>query len=201
MNIHFPMRSVDVLHVDDDADIREIIGTAVGSDPIFTVRSCASGEEALAATANWSPDLILLDLNMPGMDGPTTLARLHKQPQTAGVPVIYVTGAAKAKGLEDLRSPGVAGVIIKPFDPATLCSQINAILCRSHRKLENSNRDLQRKTAIGLAIVESSEDAIVAKDLDGTILSWNRGAQRLLGFTADDVIGHNIRSFIPTDQL
>jgi PAS domain S-box-containing protein len=201
MNLPFPIRSVDVLHIDDDADVREIIGTAVGSDSIFTVRSCASGEEALAATANWSPDLILLDLNMPGMDGPTTLARLHKQPQTAGVPVIYVTAAAKAKGLEDLRSPGVAGIIVKPFDPTTLCSQINAILCRCHRKLENSNRELERKAAIGLAIVESSEDAIVAKDLDGTILSWNAGAERLLGFTADDVVGRNIRSFIPADQL
>ncbi len=105
MNISFPTRSVDVLHIDDDADIREIIGTAVGSDPIFTVRSCASGEEALAATANWSPDLILLDLNMPGMDGPTTLARLNKQPQTAGVPVIYITGVARAKALQDPALP------------------------------------------------------------------------------------------------
>jgi PAS domain S-box-containing protein len=201
MNISLPMRSVDVLHIDDDADIREIIGTAVGSDPIFTVRSCASGEEALAATANWSPDLILLDLNMPGIDGPTTLARLRKQPQTAGVPVIYVTAAAKARSLDDPRCPGVAGLIVKPFDPTTLCSQINAILCRCHRKLENSNRELERKAAIGLAIVESAEDAIVAKDLDGTILSWNGGAERLLGFTADDVIGRNIRSFIPPDQL
>jgi len=201
MNIPFPVRSVDVLHVDDDADVREIIGTAVGSDPNFNVRSCASGEEALAATANWSPDLILLDLNMPGMDGPTTLARLHKQPQTAGVPVIYVTAAARAKGLGDLRSSDVAGIIIKPFDPTTLCSQINAILCHSHRKLEHSNRELERKAAIGLAIVESSEDAIVAKDLDGTILSWNGGAERLLGFTADDVVGRNIRSFIPADQF
>lgn len=201
MNISLPTRSVDVLHIDDDADTREIIGTAVSSDPIFNVRSCASGEEALAATANWSPDLILLDLNMPGMDGPTTLARLHKQPQTAGVPVIYVTAAARAKGLDDPRSPGVAGIIVKPFDPTTLCSQINAILCRSHRKLENSNRELERKAAIGLAIVESAEDAIVAKDLDGTILSWNRGAERLLGFTAQDAVGRNIRSFIPPDQI
>lgn len=201
MNLPFPIRSVDVLHVDDDADVREIIGTSVGSDPIFTVRSCASGEEALTATANWSPDLILLDLSMPGMDGPTTLARLHKQPQTEGVPVIYVTAATKAKVLEDLGSPGVVGIIVKPFDPTTLCSQISAILCQCHRKLENSHRELERKAAIGLAIVESSEDAIVAKDLDGTILSWNAGAERLLGFTADDVVGRNIRSFIRADQL
>ena len=201
MNVPFPMRSVDVLHVDDDADARDIIGAAVGSDPIFNVRSCASGEEALAATAKWSPDLILLDLNMPGMDGPTTLVRLRERPQTTDVPVIYVTAAARAKDLGNLQSLGVAGVIAKPFDPGTLCSQINAILCQSHRALEKAKRELEERAAIAEAVIESSDDAIVAKDLSGTILSWNAAAERLFQFRREEVIGRNIRTLIPPEQL
>ena len=201
MNLSFPIRSVDVLHVDDDADVREIIGTFVGSDSIFTVRGCASGEEALVATANWSPDLILLDLNMPGIDGQTTLARLREQPHTASVPVIFVTAVARAKGLDDLRPLGVAGIITKPFDPTTLCSQINAILCRCHRKLANSHVELEHKAALALAIIDASEDAIVAQDLDGAILSWNSGAERKFGYAADEAMGRNMRSLVPHDQL
>jgi PAS domain S-box-containing protein len=201
MNLPFPARSVDVLHVDDDEDVREIIGTAVGSDPIFTVRSCASGEEALVATAKWSPDLILLDLIMPGMDGLTTLARLREQPHTASVPVIFVTAVARAKELDDLQPLVVAGRITKPFDPATLRSQINAILCQCHRKLASSHAELEHRAALALAIVDSSEDAIVAKDLDGTILSWNGGAERQLGYAADEAVGRKMRSLVPHDQL
>ena len=201
MNVPFPMRSVDVLHVDDDAEAREIIGMAVGSDPIFNVRSCASGEEALAATAQWSPDLILLDFNMPGMDGPTTLARLRERPQTVGVPVIYVTAVARAREADHLQELGVAGVIGKPFDPTTLCSQINAILCKNHRELEKAKRELEEKAAIANAVIESSEDAIVAKNLSGTILSWNAAAERLFHFRREEVVGRNIRTLIPPEQL
>ncbi|GLH81263.1 hypothetical protein SSBR45G_61720 [Bradyrhizobium sp. SSBR45G] len=201
MNVQFAMRSVDVLHVDDDADAREIIGTAIEFDPIFSVRSCASGEEALAATAKWSPDLILLDLNMPGMDGPTTLARLRERPQTAGVPVIFVTASSKAKELDEIRRLGIAGVIAKPLDPTSLCSQINGILCRSHRELERERNELRDRLAIASAIIDSSDDAIVAKDLSGTILSWNAAAERLFQFRPNEVIGRSIRIHIPPEQL
>ncbi|MGJ5206388.1 PAS domain S-box protein [Bradyrhizobium sp. HKCCYLR20261] len=201
MNVQFQLRSVDVLHVDDDADAREIVGTAIAVDSNFNVRSCASGEEALAATVKWSPDLILLDHNMPGMDGPTTLARLRERPQTAGIPVIYVTGTTSAKELDDLRRVGVAGVIAKPFDPTSLCSQINGILCKSHRELERAKNELEEKAAIADALLDSSEDAIVAKDLSGTILSWNVAAERLFQFRPNEVIGRSIRIHIPPEQL
>ncbi len=63
-------------------------------DPDFTVRGCASGEEGLAVAAEEMPDLILLDVMMPVMDGPTTLARLRENPRTAGIPVIFMTARA-----------------------------------------------------------------------------------------------------------
>ncbi|MGJ5180144.1 PAS domain S-box protein [Bradyrhizobium oligotrophicum] len=201
MNVQFQMRSVDVLHVDDDADARETIGTAIAYDPIFNVRSCASGEEALAATAKWSPDLILLDLNMPGMDGPTTLMRLRERSQTAGVPVIFVTAATNTRELDQLRRLGIAGIIAKPFDPTSLCSQINGLLCKSHRELEKERSELQEKLAVANAIIDSSEDAVVAKDLSGTILSWNAAAERLFQFRPSEIIGRSIHVHIPPEQL
>ncbi|MGY4308062.1 PAS domain S-box-containing protein [Bradyrhizobium sp. USDA 4369] len=201
MNFEPQISPVEVLHVDDDADAREIVGTAIEFDPILCLRSCSSGEEALATTEKWSPDLILLDLNMPGMDGPTTLARLRERPQTAGIPVIYVTAAATAKDLEDLRGLGVAGVIAKPFDPASLCSRINGILCKSHRALERARSELEEKLAVANAVIDSSEDAIVAKDLSGTILSWNPAAEHLFQFRPNEVIGRSIRMHIPPEQF
>jgi two-component system OmpR family response regulator len=114
------MSALRILHVDDEPDIREIVELSLGLDPAFTVRSCASGSDALATAADWSPDLILCDVVMPIMDGPATLARLRKCPQTAGTPVVFMTARAQRHELEHFKSLGATGVIAKPFDPMTL---------------------------------------------------------------------------------
>jgi CheY-like chemotaxis protein len=114
------MASVRVLYVDDEPDIRDVVEISLGLDPAFAVRSFGSGTDAIAATAEWTPDLILLDVVMPGMDGPTTLARLRDRPRTAKVPVVFVTARAQAGEIDKLHSLGAAGVISKPFDPMTL---------------------------------------------------------------------------------
>jgi CheY-like chemotaxis protein len=118
------MGSVRVLHVDDEPDIREVVEISLGLDPAFAVRSCASGGDALAATADWAPDLILLDVMMPDMDGPMTLARLRERPQTASVPVVFMTARAQSSELDRFLSLGAAGVIAKPFDPMTLAALV-----------------------------------------------------------------------------
>ncbi len=130
------MTSVRVLHVDDEPDIRQVVEISLGNDPTFAVRSCASGGEAIATTAKWLPDLILLDAMMPGMDGPTTLARLRQCPQTAKVPVIFITAKAQASELDRFLALGAAGVISKPFDPMTL-----AALIRPYALAESPNVD------------------------------------------------------------
>ena len=76
------MSSLRVLHVDDEPDIREVVEMSLGLDPEFMIRSCGRAD-ALRATAEWPPDLILLDVMMPMMDGPTTLKHLRERPQTA----------------------------------------------------------------------------------------------------------------------
>jgi two-component system, OmpR family, response regulator len=88
------------------------------------VRACASGPEAIETAARWSPYLILLDVMMPGMDGPATLTQLRNNPQTSEIPVLFMTARAQASEVEQFISLGAQGVISKPFDPMTLASQV-----------------------------------------------------------------------------
>lgn len=118
------MTAVRVLHVDDEPDIREVVQLSLSLDPDLNVRSCPSGRDALTQAADWSPDLILLDVMMPNMDGPTTLGRLRQSPSTAGIPVVFMTARAQPRELEHFVSLGAEGVIAKPFDPMTLAASV-----------------------------------------------------------------------------
>jgi CheY-like chemotaxis protein len=118
------MTAIRILHVDDEPDIREVVDISLSLDPNFEARSCASGKEALIAAAAWKPDIILLDVMMPVMDGPATLARLRQDPRTAGIPVIFMTARAQSRELDRFRSLGVVGVIPKPFDPMALAASV-----------------------------------------------------------------------------
>ena len=118
------MTALRVLHVDDEPDIREVVEISLGLDPDFETRSCGSGLEALAVSADWPPDIILLDVMMPVMDGPATLARLRDNEQTAKIPVVFMTARAQTREIDRFRSLGAAGVIPKPFDPMTLAASV-----------------------------------------------------------------------------
>jgi CheY-like chemotaxis protein len=118
------MSSIRVLHIDDEPDILDIVAAALSLDPEFDVRSCNSGARGLAAAAKCRPDLIMLDVMMPVLDGPGTLKRLREDPQTAGIPVFFMTARAQARELDHFKSLGAAGVIVKPFDPMTLAASL-----------------------------------------------------------------------------
>ena len=122
------MTSLRILHIDDEPDIREVVELSLGLDPEFSVRSCASGSDALATVADWSPDLILCDVMMPVMDGPATLLRLRECPQTVNTPVVFMTARAQTRELEHFKSLGATGVIPKPFDPMTLAGSVRCHL-------------------------------------------------------------------------
>jgi CheY-like chemotaxis protein len=117
-----------ILHVDDEADIRAVVEMSLGLDSHFTTRNVESGKEALAVAAEWMPDIILLDVMMPAMDGPATLARLRADKRTADIPVVFMTARAQARELELLNSLGAMGVIDKPFDPMTLAAVVRTYL-------------------------------------------------------------------------
>ncbi len=97
-------------------------------DAGFDVRTCASGEEAVSACVAAPPDLVLLDMMMPGMDGLETLAALRAAPQTARVPVMFMTGKAEARDIEIYRFAGAIGVLAKPFDLPALPGVLRAAL-------------------------------------------------------------------------
>ena len=122
------MTAIRILHIDDEADLREIIEVSLGLDPGFVIRSCESGAEGLAVAAAWNPDIVLLDVMMPTMDGPATLAALRENPKTSGIPVIFMTARAQARELDRFRSLGALGVIAKPFDPMTLATSVRDYL-------------------------------------------------------------------------
>jgi CheY-like chemotaxis protein len=113
-----------VVYVDDDDDIREIASLALSLDDRIRVATCCSGEEALTLLPRMMPEFILLDVMMPGLDGPSTLARIRANPQLAGIPVAFITANAMPAEVDRLRAMGVAGVIPKPFDPMRLAAQV-----------------------------------------------------------------------------
>lgn len=116
-----------VLYVDDEPDIREIAEMSLGLDPGFEVRTAGSGAEALELVKTWVPGIILLDVMMPQMDGPTLLARLRETEALATVPVIFVTARAQRSEIQNFSTLDAAGVIAKPFDPMTLAQQVRDI--------------------------------------------------------------------------
>jgi two-component system OmpR family response regulator len=116
-----------VLYVDDEPDIREIVELALGLVEGLNVAVCESGERALQRLPDITPDLVLLDVMMPGTDGPTTLQRMRADPRFANIPVVFVTAKAMPAEVARFRELGAVAVIAKPFDPLQFGQQIVAI--------------------------------------------------------------------------
>ena len=116
-----------ILHIEDEEDIRTIAKLTLEALGGFTVESCGSGPEAIAAAPHFKPDMILLDVMMPGMDGPMTLAELRKLPGTQRTPVIFMTAKAQPHEIVKFRELGAVDVVTKPFDPQVLCEHLAAI--------------------------------------------------------------------------
>ena len=118
----------NILYVEDDLDIQAVAQIALEVVGGLTLKTCSGGAEALAAIgAGFVPDLLLLYVMMPGMDGPTTLAELRKLAVTATTPVIFMTAKVQSSELDFYTSLGAIGVIAKPFDPMELSSQVRAL--------------------------------------------------------------------------
>lgn len=113
-----------ILYAEDEEDIRTIAKIALEDIGGFTVCYCSDGQQALAAAKNFSPDLLLLDVMMPVMDGPTALKELQKIEQFSVTPAIFMTAKIQTNELLEYKNSGAIEVIAKPFDPLKLAELI-----------------------------------------------------------------------------
>lgn len=118
------METKHILIIDDDADIREATQLCLEITGHWDVLKASNGQEGIAIAQSENPDVILLDMMMPGMDGLATLQRLQDNPTTQQIPIIILTAKAQSHEQEFLRQLKVLSVITKPYDPMTISDQI-----------------------------------------------------------------------------
>ena len=116
-----------ILYVDDEPDIREVVQMSLSLVAGLDVQTCESGENALQLLPQLRPDLVLLDVMMPGMDGPSTLQKMRTVPGIDKIPVVFMTAKAMPQEVARFRELGAVSVIAKPFDPIQLGNQVVAI--------------------------------------------------------------------------
>lgn len=120
------MSKLRILLVEDEAALRLVIRVALEKIGGFEVKCCCSGDEALATIDDFRPDLILLDVMMPTMDGPSTLRAIRLAGHES-TPAIYLTARVQAHEVEALLNQGAIGVLRKPFDPTRLSEDLMAL--------------------------------------------------------------------------
>ncbi len=116
-----------ILLVEDEPDIQTIAKLALETVGGFDVLACSSGPEAVAAAPAFAPDLVLLDMLMPEMDGLATLAALRTAPELTEVPVVFLTAKVQQRDVERFLSAGAVDVVTKPFDPMKLPDTLRAV--------------------------------------------------------------------------
>lgn len=123
-----------IMHIEDDPSIQQVAKIALEMVGGFTVQTCSNGYEAIQQFTHFKPDLILLDVMMPGMDGPTTLLQLQQQFDISHTPVIFMTAKVQSNEVAHYKALGAADVVIKPFDPIMLSGQLQKIWQDFHSK-------------------------------------------------------------------
>lgn len=116
-----------ILYVEDDPDIQQITIMVLETISGFTLSACSSGKEAVSKAIEFNPDLMLLDVMMPGMDGPETLRELRKFPQLVNIPAVFMTAKVQPQEVQEYLSMGALAVIAKPYDPMTLANELKTI--------------------------------------------------------------------------
>lgn len=180
-----------ILYVEDEPDIQEITRLALELAGGFEVEVCNSGEEALHVAPEYGPDLILLDVMMPHMDGPTTFRALRKDPRMEQVPIIFMTAKVQAHEIAQYMELGALDVISKPIDPMALPDTVRTIWSRNMSagpeiELDDELEALRNKFAEGLPerieVIEQAWRAVETEDWSGdALMPLFRAAHSLAG--------------------
>jgi len=126
------------MYVDDDPDLQEIVRLGLEIGGGYEIKTCSSGQDALAQVEAFNPQLILLDVVMPDMSGTQTLEALHEIPVIKDVPVVFLTSKISSQQLSHYKKLGAAGVIRKPLNPMKLTGQVKEVW---HRHLKSSTSE------------------------------------------------------------
>ena len=135
------MKLSRVLVVEDDADIQKVVRMSLKIRGVGEVIVVDSGTECLERLSSFTPDVILLDVMMPHVDGYETCRRLKENPATRAIPVVFLTARAQKADRERGMKLGAAGYVTKPFDPMTLHDQIVALLAEHSGRKEGKAAD------------------------------------------------------------
>ena len=118
---------VRICYVEDDEDIQRIVRMSLERVGKMTVEIVTDPLRAIDAMKAFHPDLVMLDWMMPGMDGPTLFRKMKQLPETAALPVVFITAKATQRDMEELLALGASGTISKPFSPRDLPDQLRSI--------------------------------------------------------------------------
>jgi PAS domain S-box-containing protein len=189
-----------ILLVDDNADMREYVLRLLQER--YEVLAVGDGEAALAGAREWRPHLILSDIMLPRLDGFEFVKAVHNDESLKSIPIILLS----ARGGEDARAEGLSSgaddYLVKPFSARELQARVRSHLTIAEIRGRSAEleRELRLDAEMLAAIVSSSDDAIVSKDLDGFITTWNKGAERIFGYTAEEAVGQHITLIIAADR-
>lgn len=181
-----------VLMVEDSADDTLLIAAELqrgGLDPVF---ERVETEEDLEVALSQAWDMVICDYSMPQLNGPNALAIYRKS--GLDIPFIIVSGQVGEEAVADMLKNGAHDFVMK--------GHLSRLVVAAKRELAAANERRERRQAENIgaflaSIVQSAEDAIVGKTLNGTIVTWNSGAERLYGYTAREAIGRSIGMLIP----
>lgn len=190
-----------ILLADDNADMRDYVRRILSDR--YEVETVGHGEAALDAVRKQRPDLLLADIMMPRLDGLQLLQRLRADPETRTLPVILLSARAGEEARVGGLQAGADDYLIKPFSARELLARVESYLnlARARRSVSDELRETDERLRRMAAIIEFSDDAIISKDLNGVISTWNAGAERLFGYSAEEAIGRKITIVFPPNRL